>query len=338
MFSTSNAVTLYNLAVRDLGWQFGPLRFSAIETVVLVVALASALASAVSLWRIGAHEDRQARLEIVRRALSESEETAGSGASSWRSWLSTLLRASPIIRLVGSERSRTALTAAGFRGEEQHAIFVAGKIYGALALAGICMWAVASTASPITPIQRWMAMASAAALGWIVPDLILGRLAARRRLRLEHGMPDAIDLLVTCTEAGLSLPQAVEEIAEVLQHSEPEISAEFEITAAEFKVLSDRTAALDNLVKRTGIESLRSMTSTLNQSLRFGTSLAELLNVLSGEMRAARMARLEESSARLPVLLSIPLMLFLMPALLLVVLSPVALQVFDMVAQSGSGH
>ena len=148
-------------------------------------------------------------------------------------------------------------------------------------------------------------------------------------------MPDAIDLLVICTEAGLSLPQAIEEIASVLQDSEPEISIEFDITAGEFKVLSDRTAALDNLVKRTGIASLRSLATTLSQSLRFGTSLAEALRGVSSDMRAARMARIEEGSARLPVLLSIPLMLFLMPALLIVILSPVVLRVVDMVTHRG---
>jgi tight adherence protein C len=175
-------------------------------------------------------------------------------------------------------------------------------------------------------------MASVLVIGWNLPVFILGRLTARRRQRLEHGMPDAIDLLVTCTEAGLSLPQAFEEIARVLQHSEPEVSAEFYLTAAEFRILSERTAALDNLVKRTGIESLRSLAATANQSLRFGTSLAESLSLLSGEMRAERMARIEERSARLPVLLSIPLMVLLMPALLIVILSPVALRVADMVA------
>jgi tight adherence protein C len=332
MFPAINAVALHNLAARDLGWQVGPLRFSVIEAVVLIVALAMALASAAGLWRIGMREDRQTRLEIVRRTVNESEKAAASEGSSWRLWLSTLLRASPIVRFLSSVRLRGALTAAGFRSEHHLVILVIGKICGALVLAGLWWWLEGFATAPFL---RWAVTVFVLGLGWQLPEWILGRLAARRRLRLEHGMPDAIDLLVICTEAGLSLPQAFEEIAGVLQHSEPEISAEFDMTAAEFKVLSERTAALDNLVKRTGIGSLRSLATTLNQSLRFGTSLTDSLRVVSSDMRAARMARIEEGSARLPVLLSIPLMLFLMPALLIVILSPVVLRVLDLVSHTG---
>lgn len=338
MFPMINAQTLHSLVARDLGWQVGPLRFSVIEAVVLVVSLATALASAAGLWRIGVREDRRTRLEIVRPAAAQREEV-GSGGSLWYSGLVARLMATPVVNLLNRERMLSVLTQAGFRGEHHLGVFVACKIGGALAFAGFWWWTSGGLhALYAVPLLRWGTVAGALALGSYAPEVVLARLAARRRLRLEYGFPDALDLLVICTEAGLAMTQGVEEVARVMRHSAPQIAAEFAITAAEFRVLPDRTAALDNMVRRTGIEGLQSLTATLNQSLRFGTSLTESLRVLAGEMRAGRISRIEERAARLPVLMTIPLMIFLMPALMIVILSPVALLIADMVGRTGVGR
>ena len=163
-------------------------------------------------------------------------------------------------------------------------------------------------------------------LGWRLPDIILSRLAARRRRRIEQGLPDALDLLVVCAEAGLSLDQAIEQVGRDLRTSNPEVAEEFATTAAEMRVLSDRGQALENLVHRTGLLNLRSITAMLRQAIRFGTPLAEFMRILAAEMRTERMARFEERAARLPVLLAIPLMLFILPSLLMVIGTPVGLQ------------
>jgi tight adherence protein C len=170
---------------------------------------------------------------------------------------------------------------------------------------------------------------AALALGWRLPDFVLGRLTARRRRRIEVGMPDALDLLVICAEAGLSLDQSIDQISQYLRPSHPEIAEEFAITAAEMRVMEDRGAALENLARRTDLEILRGVTATLAQAIRFGTSLAESLRVLAAEMRTARLLRIEERAARLPVLLTIPLMMFILPALFMVIGTPVALRIVD---------
>jgi tight adherence protein C len=338
MFPAIPAETLHNLVAREFGWQFGPLRFSLIEAVVVLVAVGAALISAFGLWRIGTREDRQARLVTVRRAVVRPGAEQPPGPR-WYVRLGELLMATPVIRLAGRQRLVAALHEAGIRGENSLAGFLACKIGGALAFAGLSWWTISGLAVAAgAPVLLWGNVAAALFLGSYAPELVLTRLTIRRRRRLEHGFPDALDLLVICTEAGLGLPQAVEEIARALQKPAPEIAAEFAMTAAEFKILPDRAMALDNMVRRTGIESLRNLTATLNQSLRFGTSLADSLRTLSSDMRAARMAHIEEGAARLPVLLSIPLMLFLMPALLLVIMSPVALKIADMVSRDGSGQ
>jgi tight adherence protein C len=174
-------------------------------------------------------------------------------------------------------------------------------------------------------------------VGWRIPDFILKRLTARRRLRIEHGIPDALDLLVICAEAGLALDQAVEQVAQDLRGSNPAVAEEFATTAAEMRVLSNRAEALTNLIERTGLTNLRSITATLTQAIHFGTPLAESLRVLAAEMRNERMLRIEERAARLPVLLSIPLALFILPCLLMVIGTPVALRVMNTFTKAFGG-
>jgi tight adherence protein C len=142
-------------------------------------------------------------------------------------------------------------------------------------------------------------------------------------------MPDALDLLVVCAEAGLSLNQAIEEISRQLRMSNKDVADEFTTTSAEMRVLPDFGQALDNLVERTGLDELRGLIATLKQSMKFGTPLAESLRIIAGEMRAARHARIEERAARLPVLLAIPMMLFILPCLLMVVGTPMVLRIMD---------
>jgi len=160
-----------------------------------------------------------------------------------------------------------------------------------------------------------------------------GHLSARRRVRLETGIPDALDLLVICAEAGLSLDHAIEQVGRVLGPSNPEVAEEFAMTAAEMRVSPVRSQALEHLAMRTGLTSLRGIVATLNQAINFGTPLAESLRVLTAEMRAQRLARFEERAARLPVLLTLPLMAFILPSLLIVIGTPLALRIIDMLGR-----
>ena len=168
-------------------------------------------------------------------------------------------------------------------------------------------------------------------IGWRLPDVILSRLVARRRLRLEHGVPDALDLLVICAEAGLSLNQAVDKISQQMGMSNKDVADEFTITSAEMRILPDFSHALDNLVERTGLTQLGSMVATLKQSVKYGTPLAESLRMIAVEMRAERQARMEERTARLPVLLAVPMMLFILPCLIMIIGTPVAIRMIDTV-------
>jgi tight adherence protein C len=242
--------------------------------------------------------------------------------------------ATRIIGKAEQEKLLAALLAAGVKGHGHLATLVAAKMCSATAFVPLCWlildwrdFLVGSTGA------RLLLLTGALILGWRCPEVMLSRLAARRRARLETGIPDALDLLVICAEAGLSLDQAIAQVGRVLRSSSPEVASEFIATAAEMRVSAERSQALENLAHRAGIASLRGIVATLNQSLKFGTPLARSLRVLAAEMRADRLARFEERAARLPVLLTLPLMAFIMPSLLLVIGTPLALRILDMLGR-----
>ena len=195
----------------------------------------------------------------------------------WYHQLGIFVAASRIMSTAEQRRLLGALGAAGVRGHGHLSALVAAKACSAALFsrsAGCCSNGAISLST--RRAVRFLTLAGAAFLGWRSPEVILSRLAARRRLRLETGMPDALDLLVICAEAGLSLDHAIGQVGRVLRYSRPEIAEEFAATAAEMRVSPVRGQALENLAQRVAMASLRGIVAALNQSLKFGTPLTEL--------------------------------------------------------------
>jgi tight adherence protein C len=327
--------TGHDIAPGALVIHIGEMRFTAPETGVLVLALAAASLAALNLWRIGQSEDRQKRFfAALGRAGWHWPQPPAAPRLPWHQRLGALVAATRIIGKAEQERLLTALLAAGRNGHGQLAALLAAKLCSALLFAPFC-WLVLEWRQFFVGATtlRLVFIAGAVFLGWRCPEVVLSRLAARRRLRLETGMPDALDLLVICAEAGLSLDHAIEQVGRVLRSSSPEVAEEFTATAAEMRVSAARGEALENLAQRSGVASLRGVAAALNQSIRFGTPLAQSVRVLAHEMRAERAVRFEERAARLPVILTLPLMAFILPALLLVIGTPLALRIIDMLGR-----
>jgi tight adherence protein C len=297
-------------------------------TALLIAAFAAALLSALYLWRIAGQEDRRDRLVALRGAAVD--RVVRERGPRWYERIGGIVAASPAVGKAEQRRLLGVLAAAGIKGHGSLSGFVAGKLSaGVLWTALIWFFLEWSEWYAGSPAIRIALLFGALLVGWRTPDFVLKRLAAQRRLRLEQGIPDALDLLVICAEAGLSLDQAVEQVSQDLRASNRAVADEFATTAAEMRVLSNRAEALENLVDRTGLTSLRSVIATLSQAIRFGTPLAESMRILAAEMRNERLLRIEERAARLPVLLSIPLALFILPCLLMVIGTPVGLRVMD---------
>jgi tight adherence protein C len=176
---------------------------------------------------------------------------------------------------------------------------------------------------------RSFALLGAAVLGFFAPDVLIKNLIKKRAHQMELGLPDALDLLVICAEAGLSLDAALQRVSRELELTWPELSEEFGITAAELTYLPERRQAFENLNARTNMASVRGVVNTLLQTAKFGTPLAQSLRILAQEFRDARLVRAEEKAARLPAMLTVPMILFILPTLFIVLLGPAALGVID---------
>jgi tight adherence protein C len=167
-----------------------------------------------------------------------------------------------------------------------------------------------------------------ALLGFYLPDLYLKLLIRWRKEQIVQGFPDALDLLVVCVEAGMGLDAAISRVSEEISMSSRVISEEFRILNLELRAGKSRLEALRNLGTRTDVEEVRSFATLLIQTDRFGTSVAQALRVHSDAMRTQRYQRAEELAGKIPVKMMFPLILFIFPAIFVVVVGPAAIQIY----------
>lgn len=177
--------------------------------------------------------------------------------------------------------------------------------------------------------KKFAAFAAAAIFSYKAADIYLTNLVTKRTQAIRKGLPDALDLLVICAEAGLTVDTAFNRVAKELGRGYPELGDEFTLTAIELGFLTERRAAFENLAYRVNLDSIRGVVTTMIQTEKYGTPLASALRVLSAEFRNDRMMRAEEKAARLPAIMTVPLILFILPTLFIVILGPAACSISD---------
>ena len=177
--------------------------------------------------------------------------------------------------------------------------------------------------------KKVIAFGAALGLGYKGPEIYIGNLIGKRTAAVRKGLPDALDLLVICAEAGLTVDAAFNRVARELGRAYPELGDEFALTSIEMSFLTERRHAFENLAYRVNLESVKGVVTTMIQTERYGTPLSSALRVLSAEFRNERMMRAEEKAARLPAIMTVPLILFILPVLFVVILGPAACQISD---------
>ncbi len=175
--------------------------------------------------------------------------------------------------------------------------------------------------------KKVLAFGAALGLGYKGPDIYITNLINKRTNAVRKGLPDALDLLVICAEAGLTVDAAFNRVAKELGRAYPELGDEFALTSIELSFLTERRQAFENLAYRVNLDSVKGVVTTMIQTERYGTPLASALRVLSAEFRNERMMRAEEKAARLPAIMTVPLILFILPVLFVVILGPAACQI-----------
>ena len=239
----------------------------------------------------------------------------------------------PITQMVepeqqSSEHSRLQkrLLHAGFRNPNAPSMFYSLKVLSLVFFPAIAFIATLF-AGELSSGEMGYLLLAGAAIGFMVPNLILTKLVNRHQKRLRDGFPDALDLLVVCAEAGLGLKAAIQRVADEISISHEELAIELNTVNAEMRAGMENITALRNLVERTGLTEVRGLVVMLSQSMRFGTSVAETLRIYADEFREKRMQLAEEKAAQISIKLLFPLALCFLPALLIVGVGPAILGV-----------
>jgi tight adherence protein C len=180
-----------------------------------------------------------------------------------------------------------------------------------------------------SPFKRYAIAAATLILSYKAADIWLNNKVSKRSDAIRKGLPDALDLLVICAEAGLTVDAAFHRVAKELGRAYPELGDEFQLTAIELGFLNDRRTAFENLATRVNLEAVKGVVTTMIQTEKYGTPLASALRVLSAEFRNERMMRAEEKAARLPAIMTVPLILFILPVLFVVILGPASCRISD---------
>jgi tight adherence protein C len=235
-----------------------------------------------------------------------------------------------LLRSKHATEARNMLAQAGIRSRDA----MIGYLFARITLPFLFGLALLADANvfhllPIPPQFRYLMPFAGVLIGFYAPIVFLRNAAAKRAKSIKLALPDGLDLMVICAEAGLSLDATLARVSRELGNGSPELGEELGMTAAELTFLPERRLAFENLNTRTNSDGIRAVVNTLQQTAKFGTPLAQSLRVLAAEMRQARMTRAEEKAARLPALLTVPMILFILPCLFIVLLGPAAIGIID---------
>lgn len=259
---------------------------------------------------------RLARLAGISAPVEDEPNFAERQKERVRDTLANVGKILPAPSTEKASRTKVLMLRAGYRSPEALLAMRGVKlIFPIAALAGVYF-------SGLYRINAFLLPLIAFALGYLLPDMWLTWRVSVRQRKLRRALPDALDLLVICVEAGLGLDQAIMKVSQDMKIAHPELSEELQFVNLEMRIGKTRVDALRELARRTGLDDIKALVAMLIQTERFGTSIAQSLRVYSDDMRLKRRQRAEEMSAKTSVKMVPPLVFFIFPALMVVILGP----------------
>ncbi|MEE8271748.1 MAG: type II secretion system F family protein [Alphaproteobacteria bacterium] len=313
------------------------------EQVIILLALCSALLTVMAFWSALVQRNplaSKARQLVERRLMLKAEaaggrtQTADKAVSVMRDVVTRL----NLLRSQHADRMSKKLARAGWRSHDAMVAYLFAKatlpIGAALIMALLLLFG--DIGGGLQSRQLIIA-GGVVLLCAYLPDIFVKNAADKRRKKLRKALPDGLDLMVICAEAGLSLDASMQRVASEFGRSQPEYADEMALTSVELGFMPERRQALDNLSARTDLPGMRGMVNTLLQTEKYGTPLAQSLRVLAAELRHERLMKAEEKAARLPAMLTVPMILFIMPPLFVILLGPAGLSVVDGLKGIGFG-
>jgi len=305
-----------------------PLPLFLLMTALLLVLLAGFI-----LWYDSSRTDLERRVAVISDAAAPAMEIGGAGSPG--AWLVGGLR-----RLGEGIRQRTRIFSAQEINDFERTVAAAGFNPKGFVSALIGVKMVLMVVAPVITFavcyvleestnNTILAVLIAAAAGVLGPNWLLQLLRRPYLKALTKGIPDALDLMVICTEAGQGLETAVNQVAKEMAYSNRAIAVEFSTLSHELQVLPDRSQAINNMGDRSGADGLKRLAAILAQTMQYGTPLVQGLRAVAAEIRRERMIALEARAARLPALMVLPMIFFIMPCLFIVLMGPSILRLMD---------
>jgi tight adherence protein C len=312
--------------------------FLEIETMILILVGLAAFATVITVAapsfegdqlkvRMKAVNAEREKLKGAQRAQLNSAAPPRLREKQDKTLYSRLVELLNLRKIFQAEASRDALRMAGFRNEKHLTTYLASRIIAPLVLS-IIAFVYANIFFPDKPMSYKLAAAGAGlALGYILPSMLVSNYAKKRQHSIKRAWSDALDLLLICVESGMALEPAIARVTKEIGSQSVPLAEELSLTVAELSYLQDRRKALDNLGKRTGLETVKAVVMSLIQAERYGTPLGTALRALAQENREARMAEAERKAAGLGPKLTVPMMVFFMPVIFVVLLTPAVIKV-----------
>ncbi len=256
-----------------------------------------------------------------------AQANAGNSAVDLVAKLGSTLARSGLLPAATRQEFEQTLAQAGWRGSRGLGLFIGSKLLGVVVLPLVVYF---SLAGQMTPMSFYSLVGMAFAVGLLGPDFVLKQMRAAHLKQVEKGLPDALDMMVICAQAGLALENAIERVAIEFAAANKAVSEELAVCASEMRIGADRRQALTALGDRTGLDTMKRFAATLIQTMQFGTPLTHALRVLASEMRTDMLTKYEEKAARLPVMLTMPMILFILPTVFIVVGGPAGVRISRM--------
>ncbi|VXC71564.1 type II secretion system F family protein [Sphingomonas sp. 8AM] len=281
--------------------------------------------------RVRALNDRREQLKAGITASTAKRRTKLVHQSNAADRVRALLSSLRVLQDEQVKEAQRKLIQAGIRNKEWAVAVIFGRLVLPIVFGGLMViWVYLLDAFPDWgALKRYGLVAGTFVLAYKAPDIFLKNKINKRTDAIRKGLPDALDLLVICAEAGLTVDAAFNRVSRELGKAYAELGEEFALTAIELGFLTDRRQAFENLANRVDLDAVRGVVTTMIQTEKYGTPLASALRVLSAEFRHERMMRAEEKAARLPAIMTVPLIMFILPVLFVVILGPAACSLND---------
>jgi len=309
-----------------------------------VLVAASAIGIFMIVWSIGQYlieRDRFGpRLKMIqaRREELKGEMTAAkrrkkpAHSSDTMGFIRTIVSKLKLLQQVQSNQLQSKLINAGYRSKDAIIIFAFAKMVMPFVGLGLGLlvcnidW---SNAFSTSQAKGWLILLGLAYFCARLPEIIVANARGKRYAAIRKGLPDALDLMMICAEAGLSLAGALDRVAKEMARVNPELAEEFGLTSVELGFLPERVTALRHLQERVNMPEIRGFVNVIAQTEKYGTPIAQALRVLSKEYRTQRMLRAEQRAARLPAMMTVPMIFFILPTLFIVVMAPAVISIMD---------